>query len=67
MEQSGKFSEDAKAEYRKRKLAEVIENIRLSSPEFSSVDNLSRDTLYDEARTKPGSFSSGEIAKDDNL
>ena len=66
MEQSGKASENAKADIRRRKLTEVIESIRLSSPEFSAAENLSRDALYDDARTHPGSFSSGEIAKDDS-
>ena len=66
MEQSKKVSKKTKAEYRKRMLEDAIKNIRVSSPEFRAADNLSRDTLYDQARTKPGSFSSGEIVKDDS-
>lgn len=66
MELSEKVSKKAMAEYRKRKLEDAITNIRVSSPEFRAADNLSRDTLYDQARTKPGSNSSGEIVKDDS-
>ena len=55
MELSEKVSKKAMAEYRKRKLEDAITNIRASSPEFRVADNLSRDTLYDQARTKPGS------------
>ena len=66
MELSEKVSKKAKAEYRKRKLEDTITNIRVSSPEFRAADNLSRDTLYDQARTKPDPFYSGEIVKDDS-
>ena len=66
MEQSEKVSKKTKAEYRKRMLEDAIKNIRVSSPEFRAADNLSRDTLYEQARTKPGSFYSGEIVKDDS-
>ena len=55
MELSGKVSNKTKAEYRKRKIEDTIANIRVSSPDFRAEDNLSRDTLYDQARTKPGS------------
>ncbi len=67
MELSGKVSKKTRVENRERKLREAIENIRLSSPEFSAADNLSRDALYDRAGTDPGSFYSGQIAKNDNL
>ena len=58
MELSEKVSKKTKAEYRKRKLEDAITSIRISSPDFKAADNLSRDTLYDQARTKPGSFYS---------
>ena len=67
MELSGKVSMKTRADYRERKLGDAIANIRISSPEFSAADNLSRDTLYDQARTNPGSIYLSGIAKDDNL
>ncbi|MYI88821.1 MAG: hypothetical protein F4082_00700 [Gammaproteobacteria bacterium] len=67
MELSGKVSKKTRAEYRERKLGDAIANIRISSPEFSAADNLSRNTLNDQAGTNPGSIYSSGIAKDDNL
>ena len=43
---------EAEAERRRRRLREVIEDIRAASPEFRAADNLSREELYDRARSK---------------
>lgn len=42
------------AEHRRRKLDEVIEDIRANSPGFSARENLSREELYDRARARVG-------------
>lgn len=52
----GKDSKKTRTENRERKLGDAIANIRMSSPEFSAADNLSRDSLYNQARTKSGSI-----------
>ena len=44
--------EEAEAERRRRRLREVIEDIRAASPGFRAADNLPREELYDRARTK---------------
>lgn len=66
MELSGKVSQKTSTESREIKSREVIANIRNSSPEFSTADNLSRNTLFDQARTSPDFFYSREIVKDDS-
>ena len=43
---------EAEAERRRRRLREVIEDIRAASPGFRAADNLSREELYDRARAK---------------
>lgn len=43
-----------KAERRRGKLDEVIEDIRANSPGFSARENLSREELYDRARARVG-------------
>lgn len=42
------------AERRRRKLDEVIEDIRANSLGFSARENLSREELYDRARARVG-------------
>lgn len=42
------------AERRRRKLNEVLEDIRATSPGFSARENLSREELYDRARARVG-------------
>lgn len=41
-------------ERRRRKLNEVIEDIRATAPGFSARENLSREELYDRARARVG-------------
>ena len=43
---------EVEAERRRRRLREVIEDIRAASPGFRAADNLSREELYDRARAK---------------
>ena len=42
----------SEAERRRRRLREVIEDIRAASPGFRAADNLSREELYDRSRAK---------------
>ena len=44
--------EAVEAERRRRRLREVIDDIRAASPEFRAADNLPREELYDQARAK---------------
>lgn len=43
---------EPEAERRRRRLREVIEDIRAASPEFRAADNLPREELYDRARAE---------------
>ncbi len=43
MELSGKVGKNTKTENRNRKLTDAVENIRSSSPEFTSADKLARN------------------------
>ncbi|MDE0309003.1 MAG: hypothetical protein OXI60_04125 [Acidiferrobacterales bacterium] len=48
---TGQTTAETQAETRKKKLEKVIRKIRSSSPQFSTVDNLPRKSLYDHARS----------------
>ncbi len=58
---------NSKAEYEEhiRKLDETIERLRKKHPNFSASENLSREELYDRARTRPSSFPTDENPEDD--
>ena len=43
---------EPEAERRRRRLREVIGDIRAASPEFRAADNLPREELYDRARAR---------------
>lgn len=43
---------EVEAERRRRRLREIIEDIRAASPGFRAADNLSRGELYDRARAR---------------
>ena len=56
---------EAEAERRRRKLREVIKDIRAASPEFRASDNLPREELYDRARAR-AEAQTAAVATDEN-